>query len=203
MAYYPIAIDLTDKPCLIVGGGEVALRKAQALLEAGARVTVIAPEVIPELAGLGVNIVTRPYEAGDAEGHALVFAATGDRATNAAISSEAAAACVPVNVVDDPELCTFIVPSVVRRGDLILAVTTSGKSPALSKKIRREIESKYGPEYAELVDLMGKLRDEVKANYASQDEREAVFSRLLDSGILELLRDGKHNEALERARQCI
>ena len=203
MAYYPIAIDLKDKPCLIVGGGEVALRKAQALLEVGARVTVIAPAVVSELADLGVNVLTRHYEAGDVEGYALVFAATGDRAVNSAVSREAVEQGVLVNVVDDPDLCAFIVPSVVRRGELILAITTSGKSPALSKKIRREIESIYGPEYGELVELMGELRDEVKAKYASQDDREAAFNRLLDCGILELVKEGKRVEALERARQCI
>lgn len=196
-------MDLTGKPCLIVGGGEVALRKAKSLLEAGARITVIAPEVSSKFANLGVTVFSRHYEPGDIEGYALIFAAAGDRAANAAISREAAARGVLVNVVDDPELCSFIVPSIIRRGDLLIAITTSGKSPALSKKIRREIESTYGPEYGELVALMGEFRDEIKAKYASQDEREAVFNRLLDSEILELLRDGKRDEALERARKCI
>ena len=204
MGYYPIAIDLNDKVCLIVGGGEVALRKATSLREAGARVTVIAPEADPRLASLdGVEIILRAFQPGDTTGCALVFAAADDESLNAAVSKEAAENRIPVNVVDNPSLCSFIVPACVRRGNLLLAVSTSGKSPALSKKVRIELEKQYGPEYADFVDLLGELRDEVKASHPSQDDREKVFNRLIDSGILELLRRGKKSEALNRARELI
>lgn len=204
MGYYPILLDLTDKKCLIVGGGDVALRKVGSLIEAGARVTVISPEFAPGIQQMPqVERLHRGFEEGDTSGYAVVFAATDDRDLNRQVSDEAKAAGIPVNVVDDPELCGFIVPAVVRRGDLIIAVSTSGSSPALAKRIRRELEHAYGREYGDLVDLLGSLRDEVKARYATQAEREHVFSKLVDSGILELLREGKREEARKRALQCI
>lgn len=204
MGYYPIGINLTDKKCLIVGGGEVALRKAHVLLEAGARVIVITPKSQPDIENLdGVEVIYREYRKGDVLGYALVFAATDDRKVNAQISGECESEGVLINVVDDPELCSFIVPAMVRRGDLLLAVFTSGKSPALSKKIRKELEKEYGPEYTEFVNLLGRHRDNIKAKYPTQAERERVFGRLVNSGILELIREGKVEEAEERAIQCI
>jgi precorrin-2 dehydrogenase/sirohydrochlorin ferrochelatase len=204
MGYYPIAIDITGRKCLVVGGGEVALRKVHSLLEAGARVTVIAPEVDPRLAAMeGVEVVAREYLQGDAADCALVFTATDDRSANALVADDANRAGALVNVVDDPDLCSFIAPAVVRRGDLLIAVTTSGRSPALSRRIRIEIEQRYGPEYGAFVDLLGGLRDAVKAAHESQEDRERVFNRLLDSGILDLLREGKVLEARQKALECI
>ncbi|MHB9038548.1 MAG: precorrin-2 dehydrogenase/sirohydrochlorin ferrochelatase family protein [Armatimonadota bacterium] len=204
MGYYPIVMDLTDRKCLIVGGGQVALRKAQTLREAGAIVTVISPEVNEELDTMdGISVLKRAYAQGDACGYALVFAATDDRPLNSAVSHEAAQNGIPVNVVDDPELCTFIVPATVRRGDLMLAVTSSGKSPMLSKKIRKELQKTFGPEYEAFVDLLGELRDEVKDRYDSAPDREAAFARLVNSGILELLKDGRKEEARELALRSI
>jgi len=204
MGYYPIAIDITDRACLIVGGGEIAYRKAKSLRSSGARVTVIAPEVDARFAGLdGVEVIRRPYAEGDAAGYTLVFAATSDRAVNSAIFSEANESGTLVNVIDDPELCSFIAPAVVRRGDLMLAVTSSGRSPMLSKRIRAELERLYGPEYEQYIEILGGLRDAVKAKYTTQPEREAVFARLLEGGILELIREGKTQEAKEKALQCI
>lgn len=204
MGYYPIIVDLTDASCLIVGGGEVAFRKAVTLREAGAQVKVITRDACARLEHMdGVTVECRDYAAGDVSGHALVFAATDDRQVNSLVSREAAEHGIPVNVVDDPELCSFIVPSVMRRGDLLMAVCTSGKSPGLSKKIRCELEEHYGPEYGEFVELMGEMRQEVKARYSTQKEREAVFGKLINSGILELLRQGEKEEAGKKARECI
>lgn len=204
MGYYPVMIDLSGRKCLVVGGGEVGARKVRALSEAGAMVTVVAPEVDPALESMDrVEILRRDYRTGDVSGAALVFAATGDRSVNMTVADDARAAGIPVNVVDDPELCSFIVPSVVRRGDLVIAVSTSGASPALAKRIRRDIEACYGPEYAGLVALMGELRTEVKARYQSHREREAAFGRMLECGILELLSQGRIDEARERAVECI
>lgn len=204
MGYYPIFMDLTGSKCLIVGGGEVALRKAQSLAEAGAHVTVIAPEVHARLAELeNVTVEQRVWRVGDAAGYALVFAATSDRVLNQAVSEEAQGNGTPVNVVDDPELCSFIVPACVRRGDLVIAISTSGASPMLSKRIRRELETHYGPEYAEFVALLGELREEVKRKYSVQQEREAAFDRLVNGGILELLTEGKSDQARKKALECI
>ena len=187
-----------------MGGGEVAARKAQSLLDAGARVTVIAPVVVPQLENVdGIAIFSRSYKSGDVIGFALVFAATDDRSINAIVFDEASKQNIPVNVVDDPELCSFIVPSVIRRGDLMIAISSSGKSPSLCKKIRKELEEQYGEEYADFVDLLGELRPVVKAKYLSQSDREAVFAKLLNVGILELLCEGKKEEARKRALECI
>jgi len=204
MAYYPIIMDITGRKCLIVGGGEVALRKAQSLVEAGAEVTIIAPKVNSSLRELGnVRIEERCWREGDTSGYTLVFAATGDRAVNQAVSDEAERNAIPVNVVDDPELCSFIVPACVRRGDLLIAITTSGASPMLSKRIRIELEERYGPEYAEFVRLLGELRDVVKRKYTEQQDRETAFDRLVNCGILELLSAGKREEAGKKAFDCI
>lgn len=200
MGYYPIAVDVTGKPCLIIGGGEVAYRKLVALVECGAVVTVISPEIDPRMEPFeGTTLIHRKFQPGDTTGYVLVFAATRDRAVNAAVYEEAVSNNVPVNVVDDPELCSFIVPAVVRRGDLMIAVTTSGKSPALSKKIRRELQECYGPEYGAFVDLMGELRDAAKSEIATQTQREALFKELLECGILDLLRAGRSDDARQRA----
>lgn len=204
MGYYPIVMNLTGCRCLVVGGGEVALRKAQSLVKAGAYVKVIAPDVVEEMELLeGVQVEKRDWQVGDASGYTLIFAATDDPAVNAAVSAEARANGIPVNVVDDPELCSFIVPACVRRGDLLIAVTTSGKSPALSKRIRVELEKSYGPEYAEFVDLLGEMRCAVKRKYDNQRDREAAFDRLVNCGILELLRAGERDRARKKALECI
>lgn len=204
MGYYPIAVDLTDRSCLVVGGGEVALRKVKALLEAGACVRVIAPEIDPRIAELkGVSILRRNYQPGDITGYSVIFAATGDKDVNASIFEEARRVNILTNVADDPELCSFIVPSIVRRGDLIIAISTSGKSPALAKRIRKQIEASYGREYALLVDILGEMREIIKSKYSSQPEREVAFNALLDVGILEMLKDGKEEEARKKALGCI
>ena len=204
MGYYPIVMDLTDRRCLVVGGGEVALRKVLSLVEAGAAVTVIASKIDPRIPEVdGVRVEQRPWQEGDCVGYALVFAATDDRAINKTVSEEARQRAIPINVVDDPELCSFIVPASVRRGDLLISVTTSGKSPTLSKQLRRELEARYGPEYADFVDLLGELRGLVKAKHPAPEQREAVFSKLMDCGILELMSKGEGEAARKKALECI
>ncbi len=199
MPYYPIAVDLTGKKALVVGGGSVALRKVETLVEFGARVTVVSPEVCAEidnLAGSGnVEIVRRGYESGDVAGAAMVIAATDDREVNAVVSADAKESGVLVNVVDDPELCTFIVQAVVRRGDLTISIGTSGKSPALARRVREQIEESFGPEYGDLAELMGEMRELAKDLPGSQPERERAFNKMLDSEILDLLRQGRRDDA--------
>lgn len=204
MGFYPLVLDMDGTRCLIVGGGEVALRKARRLVEAGADVTVIAPDITAGLREMdGVKLVERSYRPGDVAGFSLVFAASDDVFINAAVSEEAVSRGVLVNAVDDPEKCTFLAAAVVQRGDLMIAVSTSGKSPMLCKRIREELEARYGPEYGEMLELMGELRPLVKAKYGKQSERESVFCRLVDCGILELLREGKREEARKKALECM
>ena len=207
MSYYPINLNLRNKKCIVIGGGEVAERKVESLLEFGAAVTVIAPDLtarLSELACVGaIEHITERYMPGMLKGATLVIAATDDAETNKAISSEAQRLGILINVVDDPNLCTFFVPAMVRRGDLVISVSPSGKSPALARRMREELESHYGPEYGELADLMGELRDEVKAKYPDQPDRNMAYLRILDSDVLSLLKQGKRDEAMERARKCI
>ncbi len=108
-----------------------------------------------------------------------------------------------MNIVDDPELCTFLVPACIRRGDLVIGVSTSGKSPAMARRLREELEGRYGAEYGRLADLLGQLRDEVKAKYPDHGERRRAFRRILDSDALRLLAEGRPDEALEVAWKCI
>ncbi len=139
--YYPIFLDLTDKPVLVAGAGKVALRKTKALLQAGARVTVVAPESLPEFSTLDATLVERTFRASDLNGVTLAFAATDVRAVNHRIKLEANRRGVPVNVADAPAECGFLVPARVRCGNLQIAVSTGGRSPRLAKKLRRQLET--------------------------------------------------------------
>ncbi|MCL5744029.1 MAG: bifunctional precorrin-2 dehydrogenase/sirohydrochlorin ferrochelatase [Acidobacteria bacterium] len=140
MRYYPVFLDLKDKPVLVAGAGKVALRKAKGLVEAGARVTVVAPRWEPEFEHLPVRLVKRTVEFSDLEGAYLAFTATDDRAANHAIAGEAKRRGIPVNVADAPPECDFLVPSRIERGDVQIAVSTGGRSPRLAVEVRRKIE---------------------------------------------------------------
>ena len=165
-SYYPVFLNLAGKRCVVIGGGQVARRKVEALLEHEARVTVISPDFCPELselaAGGRITAVTRDYREGDLEGMSVAIAATNDNETNRAISQEAHRRGVLVNIVDDAGLSDFIVPSYLRRGDVTIAVSTAGRSPALARKIRTRLESEFGDEYATLALLIDDVRTEIK-----------------------------------------
>lgn len=207
MSYYPINIDLKNKRCVVIGGGEVAERKVETLLDFGAAVCVVSPKLTPSLERLAaegrIEHISGVYSPETLDGALLIIAATDDTETNRAVSADAQRLGILVNVADNPELCTFFVPAMVRRGDLIISICTSGKSPALARRIREDLESKFGPEYGELADLLWELRDKVKAKYPDQADRVHAFVRILDSDVLWLLKQGKRDEAIERARKCI
>jgi len=207
MPHYPINLDLKNRRCIVVGGGEVAERKVETLLEFDAAVVVIAPDLTSRLEchaeqGL-IQHLRGAYAPEMLEGAFLVFAATDSREANRAVSEECRKRGILVNVADDPELCTFFVPAMVRRGDFVIGISTSGRSPALAKRVRESLESEFGPEYGELADLMGELRDEVKSKYPDQADRSRAFVRILNSNVLDLLAQGKRDEAMEKARECI
>jgi len=199
MKYYPVCLRVEGRPCLVVGGGAVAARKAASLLAAGARVTVVSPELGGELRARveaeEVRHVARRYEPGDLRGYALVYAATGDAALHAALAREAEQAGVLLNVVDEPVNCSFIVPAVLARGDLLVAVSTSGASPALARRIRQDLERLLGPEYERALTLLSTLR----AAVADQPfaERQRLFRELLESDLLDSLR-GPDPERVDR-----
>src|SRR5688500_11242132 len=160
--YYPVCLDLRERPCVVVGGGTVAARKVEGLLECGARVTVVAPVLGPVLKHWlqegRIAARVRPYAEGDLEGAALAIAATNEPTVNAEIAAEARARGVWLNAADDPERCDFILPSVVRRGDLQIAISTGGRSPALARRVREDLERLLPAEYADLLPLLADLR---------------------------------------------
>jgi len=193
MEYYPIFLRVADRPCLVIGGGAVAQQKVESLLAAGADVTVVSPRLTTSLAALAaggkVRHEPRPYVSSDLHGVRLAFAATNDEALQARIARDADAAGVLLNVVDRPPLCAFITPSVMARGDLIIATSTSGASPALAKRIRGELEARFGPEYALALRLLRRLRERLTGAAVTPAERQRVFAALVNSRLLEYLRE--------------
>ncbi|HAR46868.1 MAG: hypothetical protein A2X56_13475 [Nitrospirae bacterium GWC2_57_13] len=205
MRYYPLFLDLQARRCLVIGGGTVAERKVLSLLEAGARVAVVSPSATPrlrELAGEGkIELQQRVVQDQDLEGAALVFAATDSPEVNASSAALCRAKNIPVNVASPPEESTFIVPSAVARGELLIAVSTSGASPALSRKIRKELEERYGPEYGAFLELLGKLRKELPGQVRNEQERRRIYDAVVESDVLELLRQGRTEDAEKRLRK--
>ena len=193
--YYPLFLDLEGRDVVIVGGGAVAARKEASLRKYGARVTVVAPAFVPELEASGVALRRRGYEPGDVDGSAIVIAATDDADINAAVAAECRRRGILVNVVDDTELCDFIVPAVVESGSIQLAVSTGGQSPALARKLKDDLQHALGAEYAEVNDILGSLRDNAKAALPTDADRKRFFDGILELGILELLRDGRRKDA--------
>ena len=193
MRYYPIFLDLSTHPCLVIGGGMVAERKVESLLQARGQVTVVSPTLTPKLRSwVADQVITaheRPYRSGDLKGFTLVFAATDDEELQRQIAAEAKAAGVFLNVVDRPALCSFIVPAIVSQGDLTLAISTGGASPALAKKIRHTLEQSFGPEYDLALRLLARVREQVVRTGLPAEERQRLFTALVDSPLLDYLRE--------------
>ena len=198
MNYYPIFLRVAGRACLVIGGGRVAEQRVESLLKAGARVTVTSPQLTPRLQTLAatgrVMHQPRPYASGDLAGFFMVYAATDDEALHTRVAAEADAAGVLLNVVDQPQLCHFITPSVVERGDLMIATSTSGASPAMAKRIRRELEDRFGPEYALALTLLRRVRERLAASACTGAERQRVFNTLVESPLLDYLRHGQSHD---------
>jgi precorrin-2 dehydrogenase/sirohydrochlorin ferrochelatase len=207
MRYYPIFIDLNGKKAVVVGGGHIAERKVNTLLECGAVVTVVAPEATEGIRSLSnggrITWIARGYCSGDLEGAFCTYASTDDNTINRAVYAEASQNSQLCNVVDVPALCNFIVPSIVNRGELTVAVSTSGNSPALAKRLKAMLNEELGEEWAALNDLLGRLRPEMKRRYPEEAPRNEVLARMLEAGVLELLRQGRCAEAEEMAWKCL
>lgn len=169
-------MDVSENRCVVVGGGGVAARKARGLLESGAKVVVISPEVRPEIVEMNVEVLNRPYAPGDLVGASLAFAATDSREVNAAVTREARERGVPVNVADRPAEGDFTLPSVLRRGGLQVAVSTGGASPTLARRVRGGLEDSFGPEWAGIVERYGEAR---RAGMAPDAELEGEVVRCL------------------------
>jgi len=194
MSYYPAFLDLHGKTVLIVGGGAVARRKIETLSEYGALIHVAAKELTPALKELmekgAIRFLGREFREEQLDGVFLAIAATDDPDMNRKVSLAARARNIPVNAVDQPSDCTFIVPSIVRRGDLVIAVSTSGKSPALAKRLREQIEEIFGEEYVPYVGLIGKIRESVLAGGYAPERKQEIFRELIESDLLESVRLG-------------
>ena len=198
--YYPVALDLRDRLCLVVGGGPVAEAKVDGLLAAGARVTVVSPELTAALASWAADgrLIHRPHEYGpdDLDGQQLVFAATDRREVTEAVAAEARRRGLWVNAADDPAFCDFLLPSVLRRGRLVIAVSTGGASPALAARMRRDLEALVPAEYEALVELAAEVRSELRAR-ANRPGGEA-WRAALGGELIALLAQGKRGEAKAR-----
>ncbi len=204
---YPVALDVTTKKCVVVGGGKVATRKTKGLLEAGARVLVVSPYVSEQLQELvetqAIQWIEDEYNDKYLKESFLVVAATNERQINHHIAEYCRTQKILVNTVDSAEDSDFIVNACVRRGDLTLAVSTNGKSPALARKIRKDLSKVYGEEYAELVEILAEVRQKVCSKEMDQQIREQFFRNLVYSDLLQLLREGKEKEVRKRVEKCL
>jgi siroheme synthase-like protein len=205
MGSYPVVLDLGGRPVLVVGGGAVAERKVEGLLAAGAAVTVVSPRVTQPLARLfdegRISVRFRAYRPADLRGWTLVLAATDDRALNAAVAAGARKRRIWVNAADDPEHCDFILPSVLRRGSLLVSVTTGGRSPALARVVREELERLFGSDYALLTDLAGDVRRELRAR--GETPTAEAWTRALRGDVRRLVAAGRRDEARRRLLQAL
>jgi precorrin-2 dehydrogenase/sirohydrochlorin ferrochelatase len=200
MRYYPIFLDLRNKKAVVIGGGSVAERKALTLLSCNANVSIISPEITPRLRRLAkegkIEYIKKSYEDKDVKDAFLVVAATNDKKINEAVAKAVERYSCLLNIVDKPESSNFIVPSLISRGDLTIAISTGGKTPALSKQIRKELQQIYGREYEVFIKTMGKIRGMLLKGVPSEKTRRRIFTKLAkkQSGMIGLLKKGKKRE---------
>jgi precorrin-2 dehydrogenase / sirohydrochlorin ferrochelatase len=207
MMLYPIFLNLTAKRVVVIGGGTVAERKVQSLLEGGAKITVISPQLtagLLELAEAGrLHLQHRKYRTGDCQGATLVLSATDDAQVSRAVWQEATEAGIMINTADQPAFCDFMMPAILRRGDLTVAISTAGSSPVLAGRLRDEISKVLGAEYEQLIELLASLRPEIRSRVAHEEDRKGLYHRILDSNVLALLRRNNREEAERLLRTII
>ncbi len=197
MKYYPILLDIKDKNCLVVGAGPVGARKAAGLDRCGARVFVVSRVFSDRFKDADMQSVTcrkKEYDPNDLCGMSLVFAATDNQVLNQKIKTDAAKENILCNVADAPGSSNFILPSIIRRGDLILAVSTCGASPALAKNIRQDLEKLFGPEYEKMLQVMGNIRKRLLSRGHAPQEHKKIFYTLIEAGMLELIKTGNEQK---------
>lgn len=208
MKTYPInLVGLENKPCLVIGGGRIAERRALSLVEAGARPTVISPEVSRILADLQssalIEHISRPFHPNDLQDAYLIIVATDNNDVNRKIGELARHHVPLINVVDDPELSTFTMASILRRGDFVVSISTGGAAPALAARVREQLETDFGSEYALFVAWCGAIRPVMGQIFSDPDERRARWYALMDSSVLDLLANGRVFEARALAAQIL
>lgn len=206
-AYYPVFADLTGRRCVVIGGGLIAQRKVTTLLGYGADITVVSPAVTKRLAAYArsrrIRHLRRRFRPSDLRGAWLVYAATNDEAINRLVFRAAAERRIFANVVDQKPLCSFIAPSIMRRGALTIAVSTGGASPSLAKILRRELEGTIGADYVSMLRLLGGLRGVAKRALPSYQDRKRYFDRLIRGRVFELVRRGQHRQARRAALELL
>jgi precorrin-2 dehydrogenase / sirohydrochlorin ferrochelatase len=199
--YYPVYIQLREQPCVVIGGGKIAEGKVDGLLAAQANVTVISPDLTAHLQHLveekQIAYLARTYQAGDLTGAFMVICATDQAEINHQVWQEASANRQLVNVVDDTPRCNFIAPSILRKGDLTIAISTSGKAPALAVRLKERLQRELGPEYERFLELAGELREPLARNIPDFETRKALWYELMDSEILDVLARGEETAARE------
>ncbi|HUV51178.1 MAG TPA: bifunctional precorrin-2 dehydrogenase/sirohydrochlorin ferrochelatase [Anaerolineae bacterium] len=198
MRYYPVSLDILNRKCLVAGGGPVGTRKVLTLLDCGAKVTLVSPDATEKLLELVDNGLIRwekrSYLASDLDGTFLVIGATNDEELNRQISADAEKLNMLCNIADRPEVCNFILPSIVNRGDLVISISTSGKSPAFAKKLRKELEKQFGVEYIEFLRLMGAIREKLLSEKHEPEAHKHIFERLISSDLVEMIRTNRKED---------
>ena len=199
--YYPVYIQLREQPCVVIGGGKISEGKVEGLLAARANVTVISPDLTARLQNLvrekQITNLARTYQPGDLTGAFMVICATDQAEINHQVWQEASANRQLVNVVDDTPRCNFIAPSILRKGDLTIAISTSGKAPALAVRIKERLERQLGPEYERFLELAGELREPLARQVPDFETRKALWYEIVDSEILDILARGDEAAARE------
>lgn len=195
MRYYPVYLDIQNRNCLVVGGGSVGTRKVATLLECGAIVTVVsttATQKLEELSNNGmISLKKRPFKISDLDGRFLVIGATDNPELNRQIHSGAERLGMLCNIADRPETCNFILPSIVNRGDLIIAISTSGTSPAFAKKLREHLEKEFGNEYAQFLKLMGAIRKKLLSEDHAPEAHKPLFEQLIARNLVKMIKERK------------
>jgi precorrin-2 dehydrogenase/sirohydrochlorin ferrochelatase len=193
MRYYPIYLDIRDRNCLVVGGGSVGTRKVETLLECGAKVMVVSIDAAEKLKKFSdrnvIQLKERAFQSADLDNMFLVIGATDSEALNFEIYAAARRRGVLCNIADRPEACNFILPSIVNRGDLIIAISTSGKSPAFAKKLRKQLEAQLGNEYAEFLDLMGAIRKKLLSKDHEPESHKHLFEQLIGRDLVQMIKN--------------
>lgn len=198
MRYYPVCLDIQNRNCLVVGGGSVGTRKVTTLLNCGAHVTVVSPAAsahLQELANNGSIILKkRFFRSSDLDSMFLVCSATDNQELNRQIHTEAESLGMLCNVADRPEVCNFILPSIVNRGDLIIAISTSGQSPAFAKKLRKDLEKVFGNEYAQFLKLMGAVRKKLLRQDHRPKAHKHLFEQLINGGLVDMIKAHQYED---------
>jgi len=199
--YYPIFLDIENRSVVIIGGGNVCARKAETMMNYGARVSIVSPDFTDEIERWArdgaLQIRRKRYEQSDLEGANIVIASTDDQSVNEQIAADCRRRRIPVNVVDVTPLCEFIVPAIIDKGSVTVAVSTGGKSPALARTLKEDLQRLIGPEYAEVNDVLGTLRDSAKRVLPTDVDRKHFFDGIIARGILDMLREGRRREAYQ------